>query len=183
MSVQFDEFMQEASGDSLRIIAASAPGGVLEGLAPAAGYGDLLGTYNDRAYPETKNTFRLSWSNGPWNAYLSSTRVSSFFDTGVNDDALSVDVSGTSNDIYACSGTNKYDTSYSRCGDYWKVDAMRTTNLTLGYRFENGLRVRGTVTNLGDERAPLADEGPFAFVADQHQDYGKSYSLELYKKF
>ena len=60
---------------------------------------------------------------------------------------------------------------------------MRTTNLTIGYRFESGLRVRGTVTNLGDERAPLADENPFAFVADQHQDYGKSYSLELYKKF
>ena len=183
MSVQFDEFMQEASGDSLRIIAASAPGGVLEGLAPAAGYGDLLGTYNSRAYPETKNTFRLSWSNGPWNAYLSSTRVSSFFETAVTDNAKSVDVSGSSNDIYACSGTNEYDTSYSRCGDYWKVDAMRTTNLTIGYRFESGLRVRGTVTNLGDERAPLADESPFAFVADQHQDYGKSYSLELYKKF
>jgi hypothetical protein len=49
--------------------------------------------------------------------------------------------------------------------------------------FDNGLRVRGTIRNLEDERAPLADEYTWGFVADQHSDYGKSYSLELYKKF
>jgi outer membrane receptor protein involved in Fe transport len=183
MSVQFDEFLQEASGDNLRIIEAAKPGGVLAGLPTPTGYGDLLGTFNSRAYPEIKNTIRISWKNGPWNAYLSQTRVSSFQELGVTDNAKSVDVSGSSNDVYACSGTNKYDTSFATCGDTWKVDAMRTVNLTIGYVFDNGLRVRGTIRNLEDERAPLADEYTWGFVADQHSDYGKSYSLELYKKF
>ena len=31
-------------------------------------------------------------------------------------------------------------------------------NLTLGYKFDNDLRVRLQVKNLEDERAPLADE-------------------------
>ena len=183
MSVQFDEFLQEASGDSLKLIEASKPGGALAGLPSPAGYGDLLGTFNRRAYPEIKNTVRISWKKGPWNAYLSQTRISSFQEMGVTDNAKSVDVSGSSNDIYACSGTSKYDTSYATCGDTWKVDAMRTVNLTVGYMFDNGLRVRGTIRNLEDERAPLADEYTWGFVADQHSDYGKSYSLELYKKF
>ena len=183
MSVQFDEFLQEASGDNLRIIEAAKPGGALAGLPTPTGYGDLLGTFNNRAYPEIKNTIRISWKNGPWNAYLSQTRVSSFQELAVTDNAKSVDLSGSSNDIYACSGTNKYDTSYVTCGDTWKVDAMRTVNLTVGYMFDNGLRVRGTIRNLEDERAPLADEYTWGFVGDQHSDYGKSYSLELYKKF
>ena len=183
MSVQFDEFLQEASGDSLKLIEASKPGGALAGLPSPAGYGDLLGTFNRRAYPEIKNTVRISWKKGPWNAYLSQTRISSFFEMGVTDNAKSVDLSGSSNDIYACSGTSKYDTSFATCGDRWKVDAMRTVNLTVGYMFDNGLRVRGTIRNLEDERAPLADEYTWGFVADQHSDYGKSYSLELYKKF
>ena len=183
MSVQFDEFLQEASGDNLRIIEAAKSGGALAGLPTPTGYGDLLGTFNNRAYPEIKNTIRISWKNGPWNAYLSQTRVSSFQELAVTDNAKSVDLSGSSNDIYACSGTNKYDTSYVTCGDTWKVDAMRTVNLTVGYMFDNGLRVRGTIRNLEDERAPLADEYTWGFVGDQHSDYGKSYSLELYKKF
>ena len=150
MSVQFDEFLQEASGDNLRIIEAAKPGGALAGLPTPTGYGDLLGTFNNRAYPEIKNTIRISWKNGPWNAYLSQTRVSSFQELAVTDNAKSVDLSGSSNDIYACSGTNKYDTSYVTCGDTWKVDAMRTVNLTVGYMFDNGLRVRGTIRNLED---------------------------------
>lgn len=182
-SVQYDEFLQEASGDSLRLIEATNPGGALAGLPAPAGYGDLLNTFTNRAYPEEKNTFRISWKNGPWNAYLSQTRIGSFQDLGTLDDAKSVDVSGSANDIYACSGTNKYDTSFATCGDTWKVDAMRTVNLTIGYKFDNGLRVRGTIRNLEDERAPLSDEYTWGFVADQHSDYGKSYSLELYKNF
>ena len=148
MSVQFDEFLQEASGDSLKLIEASKPGGALAGLPSPAGYGDLLGTFNRRAYPEIKNTVRISWKNGPWNAYLSQTRISSFQEMGVTDNAKSVDVSGSSNDIYACSGTSKYDTSYATCGDTWKVDAMRTVNLTVGYMFDNGLRVREQLETL-----------------------------------
>jgi iron complex outermembrane receptor protein len=183
MSVQYDEFLQEASGDSVRLIEATKNGGPLAGLPAPAGYGDLLNTFTNRAYPEVKNTLRISWKHGPWNAYLSQTRIGSFQDLGTTDNAKSVDVSGSANDIYACSGTNKYDTSFATCGDTWKVDAMRTVNLTIGYKFDNGLRVRGTIRNLEDERAPLSDEYTWGFVADQHSDYGKSYSLELYKNF
>ena len=174
MNVEYDEFLQEASGDSVRLIQATQPGGELAGLPAPAGYGDLLNTFTNRAYPEIKNTVRISWSNGPWNAYLSQTRVSSFQDLGTTDNAKSVDLSGSANDIYACSGTGKYDTSYATCGDTWKVDAMRTVNLTVGYKFDNGLRVRGTIRNLEDERAPLSDEYTWGFVADQHSEYGKS---------
>ncbi|MDC1443300.1 TonB-dependent receptor [Gammaproteobacteria bacterium] len=183
MRVQFDEFLQEASGDSVRLIEASQPGGALAGLPAPAGYGDLLNTFANRAYPAVKNTMRLSWKNGPWDAYLSSTRIGAFQELGVTDNAKSVDVSGSSNDIYACSGTSSYTPGSANCGDTWKVDAMRTVTLTVGYKFDSGLRVRGTIRNLEDERAPLADEYTWGFVGDQHSDYGKSYSLELYKKF
>jgi outer membrane receptor protein involved in Fe transport len=176
MRVQFDEFLQEASGDSIRLIEASQPGGALDGLPAPSGYGDLLNTFANRAYPAVKNTMRLSWKNGPWDAYLSSTRIGAFQELDVTDNAKA-------GSVYACSGTSKYDTSYATCGDTWKVDAMRTVTLTVGYKFDSGLRIRGTIRNLEDERAPLADEYTWGFVGDQHSDYGKSYSLELYKKF
>ncbi len=60
---------------------------------------------------------------------------------------------------------------------------MLTLNLTLGYKFKNGLRVRGQIRNLEDQRAPLADEYTWGFVGDVHSDYGRSYSLEFYRKF
>ena len=185
MTVQYDEFLQEASGDSVRLMEATKEGGALAGLPAPAGYGDLLNTFTNRAYPEVKNTLRISWRNGPWNAYLSQTRIGSFQDLGTTDNAKVVDVSGSKNDVYACSQPllNTYEPGSYSCGDTWKVDAMRTVNLTIGYKFENGLRVRGTIRNLEDERAPLSDEYTWGFVADQHSDYGKSYSLELYKKF
>ena len=185
MSVQYDEFLQEASGDSVRLIEATKNGGALAGLPAPAGYGDLLNTFTNRAYPEVKNTLRISWRNGPWNAYLSQTRIGSFQDLGTTDNAKVVDVSGSKNDVYACSQPllNTYVPGSYTCGDTWKVDAMRTVNLTVGYKFDNGLRVRGTIRNLEDERAPLSDEYTWGFVADQHSDYGKSYSLELYKNF
>ena len=41
MSVQYDEFLQEASGDSARLTEATKNGGALVGLPAPAGYGDL----------------------------------------------------------------------------------------------------------------------------------------------
>ena len=183
MSVQFDKFEQEAGGASSELIAATAPGGILEGSTPPSGFGDLLGTYNRRAYYEQKDSMRLSWKLGKWDAFLSGTKIGSFEELAVTDNAKSVDVSGSSNDIYACSGTSSYTPGEGTCGDYWTVDSMMTLNLTIGYKFENGLRLRGTIRNLQDTRAPLADEYTWGFVGDVHSDYGKSYSLELYKKF
>ena len=183
MSVQFDKFEQEAAGPSAELIAATAPGGILEGSTPPSGFGELLGTYNRRAYYEQKDSMRLSWKFGQWDAFLSGTKIGSFEEIAVTDNAKSVDLSGSANDVYACSGTNKYTPGEGTCGDYWTVDSMMTLNLTVGYKFKNGLRLRGTVRNLQDTRAPLADEFTWGFVGDVHSDYGKSYSVELYKKF
>ena len=65
----------------------------------------------------------------------------------------------------------------------WTVDSMTMMNLTLGYTFENDLRVRLQVKNIENERAPLADETYTSFLVDLHTDYGRNYSLEFYKKF
>jgi outer membrane receptor protein involved in Fe transport len=82
-------------------------------------------------------------------------------------------VSGEAARVYATPG----------CGDLWYLDSMMTWNLTLGYKFKNGYRIRGQVRNIGDERAPLADEYTWGAWSDTHSDYGRSYSIELYKKF
>ena len=175
MRVQFDEFLQEASGPMAELVAASGPGGPLEGLISASGFGDLLGTFDKRAYPEVKDSVRLAWKHKRFDAYLSGTKVGSFEELGVTNNAKRSD--GT----YACSGTTSY--SGGTCGQYWTVESMLTLNLTLGYKFKNGLRVRGQIRNLEDQRAPLADEYTWGFVGDVHSDYGRSYSLEFYQKF
>ena len=175
MRVQFDEFLQEASGPMAELVAASGAGGPLEGLISASGFGDLLGTFDKRAYPEVKDSVRLAWKHKRFDAYLSGTKVGSFEELGVTNNAKNSDGN------YACSGTTSY--SGGTCGQYWTVESMLTLNLTLGYKFKNGLRVRGQIRNLEDQRAPLADEYTWGFVGDVHSDYGRSYSLEFYQKF
>ena len=175
MRVQFDEFLQEASGPMAELVAASGAGGPLEGLISASGFGDLLGTFDKRAYPEVKDSVRFAWKHKRFDAYLSGTKVGSFEELGVTNNAKNSDGN------YACSGTTSY--SGGTCGQYWTVESMLTLNLTLGYKFKNGLRVRGQIRNLEDQRAPLADEYTWGFVGDVHSDYGRSYSLEFYQKF
>jgi len=175
MRVQFDEFLQEASGPMAELVAASGAGGPLEGLISVSGFGDLLGTFDKRAYPEVKDSVRFAWKHKSFDAYLSGTKVGSFEELGVTNNAKNSDGN------YACSGTTSY--SGGTCGQYWTVESMLTLNLTLGYKFKNGLRVRGQIRNLEDQRAPLADEYTWGFVGDVHSDYGRSYSLEFYQKF
>ena len=67
--------------------------------------------------------------------------------------------------------------------EMWPVDSMTMLNLTLGYKFDNDLRVRLQIKNLEDERAPLADEYYGQFWADLHTDFGRNYNIEFYKKF
>ena len=175
MRVQFDEFKQDAGGVLAEVIAAGQPGGLLDGLIASAGYGDLLGTYDRRAYPETKDSMRLAWKHKRFDAFLTGTLIGSFEELGPGDDAINSD------GMYVCSGTTEYEGG--TCGSNWVVDSMLTLNLTLGYKFKSGLRLRGSIRNLEDERAPLADETTWGYVADVHSDYGRSYSIELYKKF
>ena len=116
---------------------------------------------------------RISWNHNGWNAYLSGTEIASFREIAVTNNAK--DSSGN----YVCSGTTSY--SGGNCGENWLVESMMTMNFTLGYKFKNGLRVRGQIRNLEDTRAPLADEYTWGFVGDVHSDYGRSYAIEFYQ--
>ena len=118
MRVQFDEFTQEAGGVLAEVIEAGQPGGILDGLVQAAGYGDLIGTWDRRAYPKTKDTMRLAYKHKQFDAFLTGTKVGSFTDVGFDNDEGTQD---------------------------WVIDSMLTLNLTLGYKFKNGLRVRGSL--------------------------------------
>ena len=175
MSVQFDSFEQDAGALTQQLFDAAGTGGALEGLISPSGFGDLLGTYDKRAYPEYKDTVRLAWKHNSFDMYLSGTEIASFREIAVTNNAK--DSSGN----YVCSGTSSY--SGGNCGENWLVESMMTLNLTLGYKFKNGLRVRGQIRNLEDTRAPLADEYTWGFVGDVHSDYGRSYAIEFYQKF
>ena len=175
MKVQFDSFEQEAGSLTQQLFDAAGPGGALEGLISPSGFGDLLGTYDKRAYPESKDSMRVSWNHNGWNAYLSGMEISAFDEIAVTNNAK--DSSGN----YVCSGTTSY--SGGNCGEYWTVESMMTLNLTIGYKFKNGLRLRGQIRNLEDTRAPLADEYTWGFVGDVHSDYGRSYAIEFYQRF
>jgi iron complex outermembrane receptor protein len=43
--------------------------------------------------------------------------------------------------------------------------------------------MRLQIKNIEDERAPLADETYGMFWGDLHTDFGRNFSLELFKKF
>jgi len=177
VNVHYDEFYQEASGVSLQLIEAAVPGGLLEGLSAPRGFDNLLGI---NGKPEDKTSINLSWKKGPFEVFLSGTTIGSFYETAVTDNARI----GGSKTPYLCNPTGTY-TEYTgpECGDQWLLEAMTTWNLTLGYKFKSGYRIRGQVRNIRDERAPLADEYTWGAWSDTHSDYGRSYSFELYKKF
>ena len=155
VNVHYDTKNQEAGGDAKRLSDAGQPGGTLAGIAPVRGVNDLLGLNGSI---EDKYTMKLSWKNGPFHMLVSGTQWGEFFEGGhfENIDGERV---------------------------LWTVDSMTMINLTLGYEFENDLRVRLQVKNIEDERAPLADETFSMFWGDLHTDFGRNYSVEFYKKF
>ena len=62
---------------------------------------------------------------------------------------------------------------------------MTTYNMTLDYSFDvadTETRVRFGMRNFTDERAPLYD-GSFGYSSDAHQDYGRTYYLDLRMQF
>ena len=155
VNVHYDTKDQEAGGDAQKLSIAGQPGGTLAGLAPVRGVDNLLGLNGSI---EDKYTMKLSWRNGPYQVFVSGTQWGEFFEGGHTETIDGERV-------------------------LWTVDSMRMINLTLGYTFENDLRVRFQVKNIEDERAPLADETFSMFWGDLHTDYGKNYNIEFYKKF
>ena len=155
VNVHYDTKNQEAGGDAKRLSDAGQSGGILAGVAPVRGVNDLLGLNGSI---EDKYTMKLSWKNGPFHMLVSGTQWGEFFESAHTETIDGERV-------------------------MWTVDSMTMINLTLGYEFENDLRVRLQVKNIEDERAPLADETFSMFWGDLHTDYGRNYSVEFYKKF
>ena len=66
-------------------------------------------------------------------------------------------------------------------GVAYVVPSMTTMNLTMSYNFDllgSDARIRFSVKNLEDERAPTADRY-YGYYADAHQDYGRNYYLDF----
>ena len=121
----------------------------------AVGANNLLGLNGSI---EDKYTLKLSWRNGPYEVLVSGTQWGDFLESG---------------------NTRKIDGEKVA----WTVDSMTMINLTLGFKFKNDLRMRLQIKNIEDERAPLADETFAMFWGDLHTDFGRNFSLELFKKF
>ena len=155
VNTHYDTKNQEAGGDAARLSEAGKPGGVLDGLAPVRGVDDLLGLNGSI---EDKYTMKMSWRKGPYEVLLSGTHWGEFFESA---------------HVETINGVR----------EMWVVDSMTMLNLTLGYKFDNDLRVRLQVKNLEDERAPLAEETFSMYWGDLHTDFGRNYNIEFYKKF
>lgn len=158
-STAYDKFYQEASGPSAQIIEAASAGGILDdpSIDAPEGFANLLGV---NGFFENKYTMSASWRKGPYEVLVSGTRIGEFEETAVTNNANGGD--GNS---------------------FWMIESMTTWNLTLGYKMDNGLRIRGTIKNVSDTRAPLADEYTWGAWNDVHNDYGKNYRIELLKEF
>ena len=85
-STHYDEFYQEASGPSARIIAASSAGGLLDDPSVDApeGFANLLGV---NGFFEDKYTMNASWRNGPYQILISGTKFGEFEETAVTNNA------------------------------------------------------------------------------------------------
>ena len=144
-----DEFEQKASGDFAALQAKKDSGEIPDSI-PIKGFGDLLGL--DGIY-DNKHTLRLSWDKGPFGLSFVALKKGSFEQTSLG----------------------------IKEGIAYVVPSMTTMNLTMSYDFDlmgSDARVRFSVRNLEDERAPTADRY-YGYYADAHQDYGRNYYLDF----
>ena len=100
----------------------------------------------------------MTYRNGPYEVLVSGTQWAQFFESA-------------------------HTETIDGVRQMWPVDEMTVVNVTLGYKFDNGLRVRLRVKNIEDNRAPLADETFGMYWGDLHTDFGQNYNIEFYKKF
>ena len=108
---------------------------------------------------DEKYTSSISYRKGSYGARLTGKYIGEWFDYEVTNNSNG----GDGNSL-------------------WPMDSMFTMNLTLDYRTDNGMRVRFIINNIEDERAPLYDDVWLA-NSDVHNDLGRKYTVELYKKF
>ncbi len=144
-----DKFEQKASGEFAALQAKKDSGQIPESI-PIKGFGDLLGL--DGIY-DNKHTLRVSWDKGPFGVSLFALKKGSFEQTSLG----------------------------KKEGVAYVVPSMTTMNLTMSFDFDlagNDARIRFSVKNLEDERAPTADRY-YGYYADAHQDYGRNYYLDF----
>ena len=148
-----DKFEQKASGEFAFLQAKKDNGEIPESI-PIKGFGDLLG--KDGIY-DNKHTLRVSYDKGPFGASLVALKKGEFVQTSLG----------------------------LKDGVPYMVPSMTTMNLTMSYDFDmrgHDARLRFSVRNLKDERAPTADRY-YGYYADAHQDYGRNFSLDFRVKF
>ncbi len=148
LSTFLQTFEQEPGGVAAELVAAK-DAGMLPASIPVAGFADLIGRDGNQ---DVKQTLLVTWRHKHMGASLSGTYLGDFYQN-----SLTLD-----------DGTR-----------YW-VGTMRAWNASSDYRFdlnEGELRLRASIRNLFNERAPLADRY-FGFLSDAHRDYGRSFYLE-----
>jgi outer membrane receptor protein involved in Fe transport len=144
-----DKFEQKASGD-FAALQAKKDSGEIPASIPLKGFGDLLG--KDGIY-DNKHTLRVSWDKGPYRVSLFGLKKGSFEQTSLG----------------------------LKDGVAYVVPSMTTWNLTTSYDFEisdHDARIRFSVKNIEDERAPTADRY-YGYYADAHQDYGRNFYVDF----
>jgi outer membrane receptor protein involved in Fe transport len=149
-----DEFEQGAGGEAARLVAAQ-DSGVLPANFPIDGFADLIGRDGNQ---EIRHTTRLTWRKNDFGASISSIYIGDFYQSSL-----------TLED-----------------GTRYEIPSMTTYNATFDYRFEAfddaNARLRFGVRNLTNERAPLADRF-FGFFSDAHNDFGRSYYVDVRMSF
>lgn len=148
-----DTFDQDAGGQAALLVQ-----GVSDGLIPASfpvdGFADLIGRDGNQ---KERHSIKLSWRHGDYGASINGFKVGSFYQSSLTLDD----------------------------GTLYRIPSMTTFNATVDYRFDlagSRTRVRLGVRNLTDERAPLADRF-FGYFADAHNDYGRSYYVDVRASF
>ena len=148
-----DEFDQEATSQFAAMQALADNGTIPESI-PLQGFGDLLGKDGNI---EEKHSYKIYYNAGNWGASLSALTKGDFIQSKF----------GTVN------------------GRGYIVPEMTTQDIAVWAKFDldgKDARVKYTIKNFEDERAPLAD-GYQGYFSDIHQDLGMIHQLELRVRF
>lgn len=149
----YEKYTQEGSSGIALEVQQALDSGELPDWIALRGYGDLL-----QREGNVKEKFHASmrWSKNDWGAYLSMLYNGKFYDAD-----RSIEV-----------------------GDQtvnWWLPSMTTYNASFDYGFNalgGDIRLRLGVNNLTDERAPICD-CRFGYWSDVHNDYGRSWYLDV----
>ena len=148
-----DEFSQEATSQFAEMQTLKNNGTIPENI-PLQGFGDLLGKDGSL---EEKHSYKLYYNAGKWGGSITGLTKGDF--------------------IQAKFGTVN--------GQGYIIPEMTTIDVALWTKFDIAgydSRVKYTIKNIEDERAPLAD-GYQGYFSDVHQDLGMIHQLELRMRF